>query len=505
MKHAIMSAMDRRIAISHNLRITFTALLLLVSGGVLAGADHGGVSAGPLTSLTRLESAVALASKRAEVPSLNMTPKQWVTPEGLRVMLWQSEQLPMLDVRLIFDAGAARDGALPGLASAVSSLMDEGTEKHSGESLAAGFESLGAEFSAQSYRDMAVLQLRVLSDPAIRDPAITLMTEVAADPAFSNESWSRLQGSMRIGQRQRQQSPASRASLLFYTHLYGDHPYANPPTGLLSGINRINTADMKAFHQRFYTAGNATLVMVGKIDVATAEVMANYFSSHMRAGVAAPDLPEPAPRTHAQLLFQTFPSQQVHTLIGALGIKRTDPDFFALQVANELLGGGGFGSLLTRELRERRGLTYSVTSSFLPMHATGPFIIAYSTRADQADFSLQLTQGLLRDFIANTPNQAAVQGAIDNLAQSFPRDVGSNANMSSYLGLIGFYGLPTDYISTYVAQLRAVTAEGVQQALARHLDPERLLIVSVGAKVPQAPPPTLQSVPSAAQGAITPL
>lgn len=482
------------------------AVLMSSALPVWAGAEQSSTfTGGPLTSLSRLESVKALINTRADVPAVAMTPIQWVTAEGLHVLLWPTDQLPMLDVHLLFDGGAARDGKLPGLASAVSNLMDEGTTVHTGDEVAAGFERLGADFSASSYRDMALLQLRVLSAPEYRDAAINLFTEVASSPAFSTESWARLQGAMRVGQRQRLQSPASRANLLFFKQLYGDHPYANPPSGQMASIEHITTDDLKAFHQRYYTAGNGTLVLVGHIDLASAQLLASQISMRLQSGPAAPALPEVQSLNKEKQVFQEFPSQQVHTLIGVVGITRQDPDYFALQVANEMLGGGGFGTVLTRELREKRGLTYSITSSFQPMHAAGPFVISYSTRADQAQFALKLTRKLLRDFVYSKQDPVAVKTAIDNLVQSFPLSVSSNDEVASYLGMMGFYGLPEDYVTSYVGKLRAVTAEDVQNALARHVNPDRLLVVSVGAKVPQAPPPEVKPVadPAVTQGAVT--
>lgn len=465
-------------------------LLFAASLPAFAGAEQASTfTDGPLTALTRLESVKNLINTRADVPAVSMTPVQWTTAEGLRVLLWSTDQLPMLDVQLIFDAASARDGKLPGLASAVSNLMDEGTTIHTGDEVASGFERLGAEFSASSYRDMALLQLRVLSAPEYRDAAINLFTEVASSPAFSPEAWARLQDSMRVGQRQRLQSPASVANVLFFKQLYGDHPYSNPPSGLLASINRITPQDLKDFHQRYYTAGNGTLVMVGQVDLASAQLLASQISRRLQPGPAAPPLPEVQAPGKEKLVFQEFPSKQVHTFIGGVGINRQDPDYFALQVANEMLGGGGFGTVLTRELREKRGLTYSVTSSFQPMHASGPFVINYSTRADQASFALKLTRKLLRDFVYSKQDPVAVKTAIDNLVQSFPLSVASNSGVAQYLGAVGFYGLPGDYVTSYVGKLRAVTAEDVQSALERHVDPDRLIIVSVGAKVPQAAPP----------------
>lgn len=449
-----------------------------------AGGDHGGVGPGPLTALARLDSVVALTGARTNPPTVSLPAVNWVTAEGVRVYWWQNDQLPMLDVRLVFDAGSARDGELPGLASAVSSLMDEGTRERTGQQVAEGFEQIGAEFGASSYRDMALLQLRVLSAPAQRDPAVALFAEVASAPAFAPEAWARLQESMRIGQRQRQQSPAGRAGLLFYQKLYGSHPYAAPPAGLASSVDRITPTELRDFHARYYSAGNAVMVLVGDIDRASAERVAAGVSKRLLAGARAEPLPEAQPLARGLRLHEEFPSQQMHVLLGEIGITRLDPDYFPLLVGNELLGGSGFGTLLTRELREKRGLTYSVSSRFIPMRAAGPFQISFSTRADQAEPALKLTRQLLRDFVERGPDPVDVQAAIDNLTQAFPRSLANNEQVASFLGMMGFYDLPDDFLDQYMTRLRSVTPAGVQAAIARHLHPDRLLVITVGQKSP---------------------
>lgn len=447
-----------------------------------AGGEHGSSPDGPLTALTRLSSAPALAEAQSRRLGLDIRVQQWRTPEGLRVLYWPNAQIPMLDARLIFDAGAARDDDLPGLASAVSSLMDEGTPNFTAQQIAERFERVGAEFSAASYRDMAILQLRTLSQPEYRDQALDMLAEVTAHSSFDEAAWLRLQESLRIGQRQRQQSPSGRAGLQFYQQLYPDHPYANPPAGLASSVQRITPARLKAFHARYYTVRNAVLVLVGDLDRGQAEAIASQFSQRLPVGDAAPPLPEPVPLKKARHLHIEMPSQQTFVLLGELGLSRNDPDYFPLLVANEILGGSGFGSLLTRELREKRGLTYTVSSQFIPMRMPGPFQISFSTRRDQADAALALTRQLLTDFVRNGPDAAAVNNAIAQLTQAFPRSLTRSDAIASYLGMMGFYELPADYLSRYVEQLAAVTPEQVRSALQRRVHPARLLVITAGQK-----------------------
>ena len=452
---------------------------LLLSGQVLAAGEYG-VSPGPLTALKTFPPAAALQQRRAQVPEVTVMPRQWTTAEGLRVRFLPATDLPMLDLRLVFDAGAARDGDLHGLAAAVSSLMDEGTRQRDADAVARGFESVGAQFSASSLRDMATLQLRVLTDPARLQPALDLFAEVAAEPAFDPAAWARLRDSLAIGQRQRLQSPSGRAGQLFQSRLYGNHPYAHPVNGTASTLARIDPPALRDFHARHYTAGNGVLVLVGNLDQDAAERLAADISRRLPQGAPPAPLPPVQPLSAALRVDQPFAAQQTHVLIGQVGIRRGDPDHFPLMIANELLAGGGFGSLLMRELREQRGLTYGVSSSFQPMREAGPFQISFSTRADQAEQALALTRDLLARFVAQGPSVEDVKRATDSLVQSFPRGLSGNGAMAGYLAMMGFYDLPANYLTTFTARLRAVTPDQVREALQRHLHPDRLLVVTVG-------------------------
>lgn len=458
------------------------ALLLATTLPVQAFQAGGAVSEGPVTALQRLDSVSRLSAE--PVTRRPFAIETWQTANGAKVLFVRAEELPLLDVRLVFDAGAARDGELGGLASTVSRMLDEGTSSRDTTAIAAAFEQVGASYGASSYRDMAVAELRVLSDPAFREPALAVFGDVVAHPAFPAEPFSRIQQGSEVGQQQQEQSPAALASRLFYQEAYGSHPYAQPPTGTRSTLARLTREDLVRFHQRYYVARNLTIALVGDISRGEAEAVAEQLSGALPAGEPAPALPEAPRMSRARHLHHEFPSQQTHILLGAPGIRRGDPDYYALQVGNEILGGGAFTSLLMREIRQKRGLTYGVYSGFTPMRAEGPFMISLSTRADQSQEALRLARQLLTDFVRQGPDEAAVKEARASIIQGFPMSASSNAGIVGYLGAIGFYDLPLDYLDQYLARISAVTAEDVRRAFRRHVRPDRLLAVTVGKAAP---------------------
>jgi zinc protease len=174
------------------------------------------------------------------------------------------------------------------------------------------------------------------------------------------------------------------------------------------------------------------------------------------------------------------PAAQAHVLIGLPALKRGDPDFFALQVGNYTLGGGGFVSRLMHEVREKRGFAYSVYSAFLPLAQPGPFQIGLQTRKEQTGEALSVARGVLADFLAEGPDDAELLAAKQYLSGSFPLRLDSNRKLLENVAVIGFYGLPLDYLDTYVNQIEKVTAEDVRAAFARHVQPENLVTVVVG-------------------------
>lgn len=455
-------------------------LLLTLLLSIPAWAAHEGetVAPGPVTALDRLESVKQLPEAPEARRSFSI--QHWTTRNGARVYFVAADQLPMLDVRLVFDAGGARDGDLGGLASLVSSMLDQGTPTRDATAIARSFEQVGAEFDASSHRDMAVVELRVLSDSQFREPALDVLTDVVAHPQFPADAFARTLRSSDVALQQQEQSPQAIASRLFYKGLYRTHPYAQPMIGTRESLARIKRQDLAGFHQRYYVARNLTLALVGAVSRSEAEAIAERISSALPAGTPAPALPPVPPLAKARHLYQEFPSSQTHILVGEPGIRYGDPDYFPLMIGNEILGGGGFTSRLMDELRTQRGLTYGVYSGFLQMHVQGPFQISLSTRADQAGQALQLIQDILKRFVRQGPGEEELKEAKANIVGSFPLGTASNGSIIGYLGMIGFYGLPLDYLDSYIPKVQAVTVDDVRKAFARHVDPSRLLVVTVG-------------------------
>jgi len=418
--------------------------------------------------------------------SAQATPKiqHWVLDNGTRVYFVESHDLPMLAVQVVFDAGTARDPAdRSGLSMMVNGLLNEGSGQLDADAIAARFEGLGAEFGANSDRDMAGVSLRTLTDVTLRTPALELLSQLLREPSFPEATLGRERSRALLALRQAEQSPGTVATKAFYARLYGTHPYAQPPEGSAEGIRAMTRADLAAFHRRYYTGRNAVLALIGDVSRGEAEMIAVQVAGRLPAGTVAPPLPKVAdsvPQAGQAVQVIDHPSTQTHILIGEIGMRRNDPDYFPLLVGNYVLGGGGFQSRLTDEIRTKRGLSYSAYSYFYPMLRRGPFILGLQTANHQRQEALRVARRVLGEFIEQGPTEAELNAARKNMAGGFPLRLDSNRKIAEYLTVIGFYRLPLNYLDEFIAHVEAVTPEQVRDAFRRRIHPEHLVTVIVG-------------------------
>lgn len=468
-------------------------LLLLIARPAAetpAGAGSAPPAAPPAAEAPRIASLAALDSQAPPRRALDI--QRWQTAEGARVLFVEARELPMFDLRLTFAAGSSQDAGQAGLALLTNAMLNEGVDGLDASAIAAGFEGLGARFGNGAYRDMAVASLRSLSAAEQRTPALALFARVVGAPSFPADALARVQNQILAGLEQQKQNPGKLASRALFRQLYGEHPYASPSDGTERSIPALQQAQLRAFHARAYAAGNAVIALVGDLSRGEAEAIAAQLSAALPRGPALP--PPPAPEAPAaQREHIEFPSQQTHLMLAQLGIERRDPDYAALYVGNQILGGGGFGTRLMEEVREKRGLTYGIYSAFTPMQVAGPFMINVQTRAELGEATLELVRQLVREFVASGPSEAELAQAKRELAGSFPLSTASNADIVAQLGAIGFYDLPSTALEDFMNQVQQLDVAQVRAAMARHLRDDAFVVVSAGPTVDQQPlPPPLE-------------
>ncbi len=445
--------------------------------------------------------------------------QHWVQPSGARVYLIENPSIPMVDVQIDFDAGQRRAPADKiELVSAMTSMMDNGLlprdPRRGASANRAGFSGrydgrydgamdenaiseawteLGANFGIGAGDDRLSATLRSLTEPDLLARAVALAARQLGEPSFPADLWARDQARSIATLRESLTRPATLASRAWYPAVFGDHPYGHMSTE--ASLRRITAQDMRDFHGRHLHACRARITLVGAVtraqaDGIAAELLSRLPESAQGVCAALPTVPEVKPLAAPVEVRIPLDSAQAHVLIGQPGLRRADPDYLPLMVGNYTLGGGGFVSRLTQEVREKRGLSYSVYSSFVAGLHAGTYFVGLQTRPDQVQQAVDVVRAELTRFVAEGPTDAELQAAKDNLVGGFALRIDSNRKLLDNVAAMAWNDLPLNYLDTWTAEVQAITREQVRAAFTRKVQPDRMVTVIVGPQsgLAQAPP-----------------
>lgn len=440
------------------------------------------------TIAVRLLLAGAAAISYSQTAWSGIPIEHWAQASGVQVYLAQSQSIPMVDLQIDFDAGSRRDPpSQAGLASVTAGMTSKGVLAHGNEplldenSLSEAWADLGAMFGASAGSDRMSFSLRSLTYPDLLSKAVQLAARQLGEPAFPQEVWLRERQRLSAAIKEANTRPATVAGRAFAAAVYGEHPYGYEMTE--ATLERISVADMQAMYTSLITPCRAKVSIVGAVTRAQADALVTALFSRLptqAACMALPPVAEVPPLAQAQTRRIAFDSAQAHVLIGQPGFKRNDPDFFALTVGNYILGGGGFVSRLTTEVREKRGLSYSVYSYFSPGLHAGAFTLGLQTRPDQASEAVQVARDVVAKFVAEGPTQAELKAAKDNLIGGFALRIDSNRKLLDNVANIAWNQLALDYLDTWTGEIGKVTLSDIRAAFARKLQPEKMVTVVLG-------------------------
>ncbi|MCX7256205.1 MAG: pitrilysin family protein [Polaromonas sp.] len=423
--------------------------------------------------------------------------QHWTQANGAQVYLVESPAIAMLDVQIDFDAGSRRDPpAQVGLAAMTADMLEKGVRAGAAHAAASepaldenalgeAWADLGAQFGAGASEDRMSFSLRSLTEPALLDKAVALAARQIAEPAYPEAVWERERQRLQAALKESYTRPGNVIGRAYAQAVYGSHPYGYEMTE--ATLARISVADMRAAHAAGVVACRARISLVGAVTRAQADALAARLLSRLPQQPCAslaplPVIPDVLALAQAQEENIPFDSAQAHVLIGQPGFKRADPDYFPLTVGNYILGGGGFVSRLTNEVREKRGLTYGVSSAFAPGLHAGSFTVGLQTRPDQAAQAVALVRQMVKDFVAKGPTEAELQAAKSNLIGGFALRIDSNRKLLGNLSNIAWNDLPLNYLDTWTQQLEKVSAADIKAAFARKLQPEKMVTVILGAE-----------------------
>lgn len=410
--------------------------------------------------------------------------------KGAQAYLVQTKSLPMVDIEISIDAGDRYDpSAKSGLATVVGQLMNYGAKSEKGllneAQIADEIADLGANLGVSVSGERAIMRIRTLSRKDLRDRAVQLASAMLSAPTYDAKILAREKQRMTTALLESETKPESVLDRRFRKLVYGDYPLANSPT--VRSIANINAADLQQFHKQFYRGDRMIVSIVGDVSkVEAAEIVQGLLQRVPQSGPAVAKLPE-FERSPVEPLSQRevtipFDTQQAHIAMGMTAVTRSNPDYFPLLVGNYVLGGGGFVSRLMSEVREKRGLAYSVFSYFAPGKDVGIFQAGVQTKSDQATLALEVMSSTIAQFIANGPMQSELDAAKANLINGYPLRIDNNRKLLDNVSSIAWNNLPLDTMDVWTKQVEMVSLDQVKEAFQKYLAMDRMKIVVLGAK-----------------------
>lgn len=410
--------------------------------------------------------------------------QHWQTSSGAKVYFVENRDIPMLDLSIDFAAGSGMDSTQkPGVASMTNRVMRLGAQGMDEDDIARKTADIGAGVSGRFDSDRAGLYVRTLSSRAEREQAVEVFTRILHQPVFPAGAFEREKTRLVSAIKESDIQPGTIVSRTFNQLIYSGHPYGMRASGDVASVGKITRDDLVDFYRKHYVARDAVIAIMGDMSRDEANALAERITAGLPPSQGTPPALPPV-EAKPQNVMRLIPhhASQSHILIGAVAIARGDPDYFPLFVGNYVLGGGGFASRISEEVRQKRGLAYSAYSYFAPLAQKGSFIIGMQTRKDQAQEALDVTMKTLRDYVTNGPTAKELDDAKKNLIGGFPLRIDSNRKIHDYLTVIGFYKLPLTYLDDFVGNIERVTAADIKRAFAARVDPDKLVTVVVGAE-----------------------
>lgn len=406
-------------------------------------------------------------------------PIQHWQQNGARVYHIQNNHIPMVQLRVIVDAGSLRDGQKPGLALFTNQVLPEGYLGLTGHNFTEQLEKLGAQLETEVTRELAVIGIKTLSKPDVLTATINLLSQMLSRPVFLEEGVERARRHQLAVIARQQESPEHVVNNAFYDTYFSGQPYSQPVSGNQTSIESIQVDEVRDFYDQYYVTRNMSIVIVGAVDEQQVRQLMGRLLANIPLGKTAPAMTPTFPETHS-LKHVKFSSMQTHVQIGLAGVDRNDADYHALYLGNYILGGNGLSSRLMQVVRDQHGLTYGIGSAMLPFKTQGLMVVNLQTRNQEAERALSLTLEEMQRFIQQGPTNKELKAAKKGMLGRFVRHSANNAGMIELLTLISFYELPLDYLQQFLAKIENLTVKDIRTALQRRINLDRKAILTVG-------------------------
>ncbi|WP_407166694.1 M16 family metallopeptidase [Bradyrhizobium sp. ORS 111] len=439
-------------------------------------------------SITRR--AALIGSACAAMLALSSAPSQAaakiqrvVSPGGIEAWFVQDATVPLVAMEYAFSGGASQDpSAKPGVANLVADLLDEGSGDLDSKTYHERLDRRAIELSFQATRDHFRGSLRMLKDN--KDEAYDLLRMALTSPHFEPSDVERIRAQVISTLRRESTNPSSLAGRKFLEVAFGDHPYGKVATGTLESVPKIEISDLKDYARRVIAKDTLHVAVVGDVDPDTLGKLLDKTFGGLPAKAELTPVPDVMATKPPQRAFVPLDVPQTVVTFGGPGINRHDPDFMAAYVVNHILGGGGLSSRLYKEVREKRGLAYSIYEALIWMDHSALFIGNTGTRADRAGETVDALEAEVRRIAEVGPTQQELDEAKSYLKGSQMLALDTSSKLAQAMLQYQLDKLPIDYIEKRNAIVDAVTLEDTKR-VAKKLWGDGLLTVIVG-RAPQA-------------------
>lgn len=427
---------------------------------------------GLLTALLTALPAEASTNSGVDIQSVT-------SPGGITAWLVEDDTIPLIAMNFSFAGGAAVDpDEKVGLANFLSTMLDEGAGDLDSEAFQRRLAELSIRLSFQAQRDRFQGSLQTLSEN--RDEAFSLLKLALTAPTFEAEPLERMRGQILLQIREDNEDPEEIANRAWMQTMFPDHPYGRPLKGTAETVSTITSDDLQELRQRLFAREKLYIAVVGDIDAETLKRLLDDTFGALPAESGVPEVPEAAIAQHprVEVVERSIPQSVIR--FGHSGIKRDDPDFIPAYMMNSILGGGGFGSRLMQEVREKRGLVYSVFSALQPMEHAGLFFGGAATMNERSAETIDVIRQELKRMAEEGPTKEELEEAKTYITGSYPLGFDSNSKIANRLLSIQEDELGIDYVNRRNDLIEAVTLEEIRRVARRLIDLDSLIITVVG-------------------------
>ncbi len=403
-----------------------------------------------------------------------------VLANGVILLHAEKTGLPIVTVVVAIKAGSVVEPAeKAGLANLTADLLNEGTKTRSSKEISDAIEFVGGSLETSAGADYITVTLSVLKKDIWL--GFNLLGDIILNPAFSDDEIQRRKTSIKNSIIQQKEEPDTIASKAFAEAVFGKHPYGWPVEGTEESLERVRREDIAAFHQGYYLPNNTIMTVVG--DVSRGELKAlldRYFMNWQGGGSKELLLQEPVFPAKPKVIKIQKSLTQANIILGHPGIRRDNPDYYAVSVMNYILGGGGFVSRLMDNIRDNRGLAYDVRSYFSANKYAGSFQAGLQTKNESANTAIGEVLKEIERIKTEPVSDRELSSAKSYLTGSFPLRIDSNRKIAGFLTAVEFYGLGLDYVDNYKKFIEAVTKDDILRAAKKYLSTESYILVVVG-------------------------